>query len=340
MLRRFIFILLGLLLSVIVIAALAFAAFRAPDRSVAELAQWQLPDSEFIDIEGTQAHVVQSGLCRQRMSKNAVKDEIRFGIEPRPVVVLLHGTSASLHTWQGWAEQLDQDYCVIRMDLPGFGLTGPFADEAKSYHSDNYADFVIQVLDKLHVPKASLVGNSLGGKVAWLTAVNYPKRVDKLVLIDASGYPATPKHVPIGFKLAQYPKLDPLIKRVLPRSVVQKSLLSVYADDTKVTDTLVDRYYQLTLRAGNRGALGRRMREFDSPNQPDLIQTITAPTLILWGEQDDLIPLENGERFHQAIQNSQFVTFPELGHVPQEEAAVATVKVAQAFLASALKSSE
>lgn len=333
MLRRFIFILLGLLLSVIVIAAIAFAAFRAPDRSVAELSHWQLPDSEFIDIEGTQAHVVQSDLCRHRMSKNAIKDEIRFGIEPPPVVVLLHGTSASLHTWEGWAEQLDKDYCVIRMDLPGFGLTGPFADEAKTYHSDHYADFVIQVLDNLYVPKASFVGNSLGGKVAWLTAVNYPERVDKLVLIDASGYPATPKHVPIGFKLAKYPKLDPVIKRVLPRSVVQKSLLSVYADNTKVTDELVDRYYDLTLREGNRGALGRRMREFDSPGQSERIKAITAPTLILWGGQDDLIPPENGELFHQDIKDSQLVMFPDLGHVPQEEDAVATAAVAKAFLA-------
>ena len=339
MLRRFIFILLGLLLGIIVIAALAFAAFRAPDRSVAELAQWQLPNSEFIDIAGTQAHVVQSGLCQPLNNNKTTKHADQVGIEP-PVVVLLHGTSASLHTWNGWAEQLEKDYCVIRMDLPGFGLTGPFADITKSYHSDNYAGFVIQVLDKLHVAKASLVGNSLGGKVAWLTAVHYPDRVDKLVLIDAAGYPATPKHVPIGFKLARYPKLDPLIKRVLPRSVVEKSLLSVYADDTQVTEALVDRYYELTLRKGNRGALGRRMREFDTPNQPALIATVTAPTLILWGEQDDLIPLENGERFHEAIQNSQFVTFPELGHVPQEEAAVATVNVAKAFLVGASKGND
>ena len=333
MLRRFILILLGLLLGIIVIAAIAFMVLRAPDRSVAELTQWQLPDSEFIVVEGTQAHVVQSNLCHHRMSKSAIKDEIRFGIEPPPVVVLLHGTSASLHTWNGWSQQLDQDYCVIRMDLPGFGLTGPFADDSKSYSSDNYADFVIKVLDKLQVTKASLVGNSLGGKVAWLTAVTYPDRVDKLVLIDASGYPATPKHVPIGFKLAKYPKLDPIIKRVLPRSVVNKSLLSVYADDTKVTDDLVDRYYDLTLRAGNRGALGRRMREFDRPGQQELIKNVTAATLILWGGQDDLIPVENATLFHQAIKNSQLVVFPDLGHVPQEENALDTVTVAKAFLA-------
>jgi|26BtaG_2_1085354.scaffolds.fasta_scaffold02447_6 pimeloyl-ACP methyl ester carboxylesterase len=331
MLRRLISILLGLLLSIVVIAVIAFALLRAPDRSVAELSQWQLPDSEFIDIAGTQAHVVQSGLCQQLNSKNTIKNKGQVDIEP-PVVVLLHGTSASLHTWQGWAEQLDKDYCVIRMDLPGFGLTGPFADKAKSYHSDHYADFVMQVLDKLHFTRASFVGNSLGGKVAWLSAVNYPERVDKLILIDAAGYPATPKHVPIGFKLAKYPKLDPLIKRVLPRSVVKKSLLSVYADDTKVTDELVNRYYELTLRAGNRGALGQRMREFDSLGQQARIKDIAAPTLILWGGQDDLIPPENGELFHQAIKGSQLVMFPDLGHVPQEEDAVATAIVAKAFL--------
>lgn len=338
MLRRIALIILSVLLGLIVITAGVLAYFWQPARTVSELAQWQLPDSEFIEVQGIQAHVVQSALCRQRMSKTVQKDDIRFGIKPPQVIVLLHGTSASLHTWNDWAPQLEVDYCVIRMDLPGFGLTGPFMDKGVAYTADNYAAFVKQVLDRLYIERASLVGNSLGGKVAWLTAALYPQRVDKLILIDSVGYPANPKHVPIGFKLARYPVLDPIIKHVLPRSVVQKSLLSVYADDSKVTDSLVERYFELTLREGNRSALSRRMREFDSSGQQDKIKQLTLPTLILWGEQDDLIPVENAKRFHQDIKGSQLVMFDNLGHVPQEEDPEATVTIAKRFLAGEIVS--
>ncbi|MDO5770409.1 MAG: alpha/beta hydrolase [Psychrobacter sp.] len=319
-----------LLFSLIIAALLSFN--WQPDRSVDELTQWQLPDSEFIDIGGTQTHVVQSSLCRYRMGKTATKDLTRSDKPLPKVVVLLHGTSSSLQTWDGWSEQLADQYCVIRLDLPGFGLTGPFYDASILYSSDRYTDFVKQVLDKLYVDKATLVGNSLGGKIAWSMAVKYPDSVDKLILIDAVGYPATPKHIPIGFRLAKYPLLDSITTHVLPRSIIKKSLESVYADDSKVTQALVNRYFDLTLRAGNRQALTRRMREFDSDNDAGRIQTISAPTLILWGKQDELIPLDNAYRFKQDIKGSQLVVFNHLGHVPQEEDPLATVKVVKAFL--------
>lgn len=334
--QRIVSILSIILLGVTIVSAGVLAYFWQPDRSVAELAHWQLPDSEFVEVQGMQVHIVQSDLCRQRLSKVAQKDNIHLSSKASEVIVLLHGTSASLHTWNDWATQLEVDHCVIRMDLPGFGLTGPFVDESTAYTAQNYAIFVKQVLDRLSVERASLVGNSLGGKVAWLTTALYPELVDQLILIDAVGYPATPKHVPIGFKLARYPVLDPVIKYVLPRSVVKNSLLSVYTDDSKVTDSLIERYFELTLREGNRGALSQRLREFDNQGQQALIQTISVPTLILWGAKDNLIPVENAEHFHQDIKGSQLVVFDNLGHVPQEEAPKATVAIAKRFLAGEL----
>ena len=294
------------------------AVYWASDKSVDELKKWQLPNSEFIEIDGMQAHVLRTTKCA---SVDTVK-----------TIVLLHGTSASLHTWQGWTEELSEEYCVVSMDLPGFGLTGPFTDKATEYTSANYATFVIEILDQLNLDKVILAGNSLGGKIAWRTAALYPERVSELILVDAVGYRATPKSIPIGFRLAAYPLLKPILSNILPRSLVKKSILSVYADESKVDDTLVDRYYDLSLRTGNRGALSNRLREFDNFEDQAQIKSLTQPTLILWGAQDYLIPVENAKLFHRDIANSQLKIFNGLGHVPHEEDPRATVAAVKDFL--------
>ena len=297
------------------------AVYWSFDKSVEELEQWQLANSEFIDIDGMQVHIVRSTKCANSASVKTI--------------VLLHGTSASLHTWQGWTEALSAEYCVVSMDLPGFGLTGPFVNKTTEYTSANYASFVIEVLDKLNLDKVILAGNSLGGKIAWRMAALYPERVSKLILVNAVGYPATPKSIPIGFRLASYPALKPILRNILPRNVVKKSILSVYADDSKVDDALVDRYYDLSLRAGNRSALSDRLREFDNVEDQAQIKQLALPTLIMWGAKDDLIPVENAELFHRDIANSQLQIFDNLGHVPHEEDPVTSVAVVKAFLAQA-----
>lgn len=297
------------------------AVYWASDKSVKELEQWQLANSEFIDIDGMQVHIVRSTKCANT--------------DTAETIVLLHGTSASLHTWQGWTEALSAEYCVVSMDLPGFGLTGPFVNKTTEYTSANYASFVIEVLDKLNLDKVILAGNSLGGKIAWRMAALYPERVSKLILVNAVGYPATPKSIPIGFRLASYPALKPILRNILPRNVVKKSIKSVYADDSQVDEMLVDRYYDLSLRAGNRGALSDRLREFDNVEDQAQIKQLALPTLIMWGAKDDLIPVENAELFHRDIANSQLKIFDNLGHVPHEEDPVTSVAVVKAFLAQA-----
>ena len=297
------------------------AVYWASDKSVKELEQWQLANSEFIDIDGMQVHIVRSTKCANT--------------DTAETIVLLHGTSASLHTWQGWTEALSAEYCVVSMDLPGFGLTGPFVNKTTEYTSANYASFVIEVLDKLNLDKVILAGNSLGGKIAWRMAALYPERVSKLILVNAVGYPATPKSIPIGFRLASYPALKPILRNILPRNVVKKSIKSVYADDSQVDEMLVDRYYDLSLRAGNRSALSDRLREFDNVEDQAQIKQLALPTLIMWGAKDDLIPVENAELFHRDIPNSQLKIFDNLGHVPHEEDPVTSVAVVKAFLAQA-----
>ncbi len=306
----------GLVVGALAVLAIAgIAAVWAPDRSAEDLAtRWAPPPSQFTAIDGIKVHFRDEGL----------RDD------PQPIV-LLHGTSASLHTWDGWSAALQEKHRVIRVDLPGFGLTGPTTDG--NYQMPVYSRFVIALMDHLQVKQAVLAGNSLGGYVAWKTAVDYPERVRKLILVDAAGYATTAASVPIGFKLAQIPMLSGLMSNILPRRVVESSLRNVYGDPSKISSDLIDRYYELALRAGNRKSLAARFAQNKPGEFESQIPQIKQPTLILWGGLDRLIPPDNAQKFHHDIAGSSLVVFETLGHVGHEEDPALTVAAAEAFLA-------
>jgi pimeloyl-ACP methyl ester carboxylesterase len=310
-----IFKVIGLVMFAAVLLAIGgLVAIWAPDRSAEDLSpRWAPLPSQFVLIDGVKAHFRDEG----------PRDD------PEPLI-LLHGTSSSLHTWDGWTQALKANHRVIRVDLPGFGLTGPTVDG--DYRMQVYSHFVASLMDALQVKRAVLVGNSLGGFVAWKTAVDYPKRVSKLVLVDAAGYSTTATSVPLGFKIAQIPMLSGLMGHVLPRSVIESSLRNVYADPSKINAELVDRYYELALRAGNRQALAARFSQNKPGEFETQIKDIKQPTLIIWGGQDRLIPPDNAKRFHRDIAKSRLVMFDKLGHVGHEEDPASTVAAAHDFL--------
>ncbi len=304
----------GWLLAVLLLlVALSVALFWERDRSVAELsARWAQAPSQTLEAMGMPVHLRDEG----------PRDD------PLPIM-LLHGTSDSLHSWNGWVAALSPQRRVIRFDLPAFGLTGPHPQG--DYSIAMYVRFVLAVMDKLQVPRAVVAGNSLGGQIAWGVAVAAPQRVDKLILVDAAGYPLQPKSIPIGFQIARMLGVRSLMEFVLPKAMVASSVRNVYGQPDKVTPELVDRFFELTLREGNRRALAQRMDQ-RLWGEEDKIKTIRQPTLILWGGQDKLVPLENADRFHADIPGSRRVVLDALGHVPHEEDAAATVAVVQDFL--------
>ena len=303
---------LVLLLLISLVAAVAWN--WAPDRPLADLKpRWALPPSQFVAVDGMLVHLRDQG----------PRDD------PAPIV-LLHGTSASLHTWEGWVAALQTKRRVISLDLPGFGLTGPFPDG--DYRMSHYSAFLAHVLDQLQVPRAVVAGNSFGGQLAWQFALDHPQRVERLVLVDAAGYPRNATSIPIGFRLAQIPALAPLMANLLPRQMIEASIRNVYGDPSKVSDELIDRYYELTLRAGNREALRQRFIQAEAGQGFTRIAELKVPTLIIWGGRDELIPPDNAERFKRDIQGSRLVLFDDLGHVPQEEDPARTVAVLMGFL--------
>jgi pimeloyl-ACP methyl ester carboxylesterase len=191
----------------------------------------------------------------------------------------------------------------------------------------------VAMLDALGIERCVLAGNSFGGAVAWETALAVPPgRVQRLILVDAAGYPLVSESVPIAFRIARVPVLSRIMAVTLPRSVVEDSVRNVYGDPARVTPELVDRYYEIALREGNRAALTQRFAQANYGQHADRISTIRVPTLILWGGRDGLIPPRHGEQFHRDIAGSRLVVFPDLGHVPHEEDPVATVVVVREFL--------
>ncbi|OGA99901.1 MAG: alpha/beta hydrolase [Burkholderiales bacterium RIFCSPHIGHO2_12_FULL_69_20] len=313
-------LLLRLLGVLLMLSALAIPLVRAPDRPVETLvARWAPPPSEFIDLKGQLVHYRDEG------PKS----------DPAPIV-LLHGTSASLHTWEGWAKALRGQRRVISLDLPAFGLTGPFAGSyaGQTYTGANYARFVLDLLDQLAVQRFVVAGNSLGGEVAWRIAAAAPQRVAQLVLVDAAGYPMTATNIPLGWQIARLPVLGRVAEHLLPRPLIVQGLHAVYGDPAKITDALIDRYFELTLRAGNRAALVQRAQQWSAEEGVQRVTGISAPTLILWGGRDRLIKPALAQRFEADIAGSQRVVFADLGHVPHEEDPARTVAAVQAFLAT------
>jgi pimeloyl-ACP methyl ester carboxylesterase len=301
------------LVAVMVFAIAGIAATWAPDRSVESLkARWAQPPSQFIDVAGMQVHL---------------RDE---GPRDDPVpIVLLHGTSASLHTWDGWVQTLSKTRRVIRFDMPAFGLTGP--NPQNDYSIKSYVTFVTAAVDKLGVQRFVIGGNSLGGQIAWETAHALPARVEKLILVDSGGYAFVPKSMPLGFQIARLPVLRNLMEYTLPRGIIQHSIENVYGNPSLVTPALIDRYFDLTLRAGNRKALSYRLDQGFASDE-SMIKSLKLPTLILWGAKDRLIPPESGQNFARDISGSKLVMFEALGHVPHEENVQATVAEVVKFL--------
>ena len=283
------------------------------DISVDDLAKvYANEQSKFVEIDGMQVHYRDEGQ----------------GIP----IVLIHGTAASLHTWDDWTSELIKTHRAIRMDLPAFGLTGP--NKNRDYSIRAYTKFMDDFITEMNVDSFHLVGNSLGGNIAWNYALEHPDKVQKLVLVDASGLP-TGKPKPWIFKMANIPMLNTGFLYYTPKFLIEKNIKEVYADDSKITDVLLTRYHKMALREGNRQAFVDRAKldfKQDSLTTIDRLKTIQNSTLLIWGEQDEWIPLACGEAMNENIPNSTLEVLKNSGHVPMEENPRESVELLKRFL--------
>lgn len=259
------------------------------------------------------------------------------GPRDAPVLVLVHGFSASLRTWEPWVKNLSKDYRVLTIDLPGHGLSRCLDVSATGI--PQFVDVIDQVTHNLNVDQFTLVGNSMGGHTAWSYALAHPERLDGLVLVDASGWPKTGDEAessPLVFKLLANPLARRVMKDIDMTGLIRSGLEDSFADPALVTDAMVERYGALSRAPCHREAILNLMtgRDDRSDASVEKLAAITAPTLILQGEKDNLVPATHAEKFHTAIAGSELKLYPDVGHLPQEEAASQSVADLRNFLST------
>lgn len=286
-----------IVVALLTLAALTAAWLWTPDRPRAALeSKYLRSPADLLVVDGVRLHVRDSG--------------------PRsaPAIIMLHGFGSSLETWEPWSRALSDDFRVIRLDLPGAGLSSP--DPTNVYTDARTIELIVGLMDRLGVGKATLVGNSIGGRIAWTMAARRPDRVERLVLISPDGF-ASP-----GFDYGKAPKVGAavdLMQRALPRVLVRMNLAPSYGDPSRLTPAVVDRYWELLLAPGVRGALLERMRQTVLEDPRPLLSRIEIPVLVMWGRKDRLIPFANSADYLDSLPDSRLVAFDDLGHVPQEE---------------------
>lgn len=255
------------------------------------------------------------------------------GSHDRPAIVLVHGFSSSLHTWTNWKANLEQDYRVITLDLPGHGLSR--AEDPELATIDRFADVVHEVTQDLGVERFTLGGNSMGGNTAWSYALKYPQTLDGLILVDAGGWPEDPEDAessPIIFRLLANPLARAVMKDLDMSYLTRSGLEDSYTDQSFVTDELVERYVALSRAPGHRATLlsiaaGERVEA-----TPEMLAAIKVPTLVMWGRDDNLVPVSSAQKFADAIEGSTLIVYDNVGHLPQEEVAEQSVEDVRDFM--------
>ena len=278
------------------------------DRPVEELIPlYANKDSKFMPIMGMKVHYRDEGVASDTLP-----------------LILLHGMSSSLNTWDSVVISLKPHRRVISLDLPGFGLTGPSPEMA--YNFPYYSKFIDSFATRLNIKRFILAGNSMGGAISWNYALHNPSRLAKMILIDAAGYPKKGESGSLGFKLASTPVINNLLLYATPKALVRKSLETVYYDPARVTDEQVERFHDIAIREGNRGAallifkgsFQGDSKRFLNSNVSRMAE-IKTPTLILWGDKDNLIGVNNVDNFLKDIKGSKAEVYKNVGHVPMEE---------------------
>ncbi len=267
--------------------------------------------SRFIDVDGVRVHYRDEG--------------------SGPVVVLMHANYANLLMWEPWAAKLKDHYRVLRFDLTAHGLTG--ADPTRDYSLERSVATMEGLLDKLGVNgPITLGGTSVGGTVAMHYTVKHPERVQRLILIspgslekDVRGR-STPRVVP---------RFGDIITLVTPRWMASGLLKGGFGDKSKITDAMIDEWYQPWLREGNRVAMLDRLRQYVSGDVEAKIRAVRVPVLLLWGEKNPRVPVALAYEFKKLLVNAPSVQLEVLkgvGHMAVQEAPDETARLVREYL--------
>ena len=302
-------IIAALLLLVVLGLAVLLLFFSTPEVPEAVLmAKYGQPPSQFLTLPGgTRVHY-------RDYAPTAAAESTA------PTLVLLHGSNASLHTWEPWAQRLRQTMRVVTVDLPGHGLTG--ATVEADYSPQGMVDFVEKFTRALGLDRPFVLGgNSMGGHIAWRYTLAHPDRVSKLILLDAAGVkePLVKLSPPMAFRLARNPLTAILVRRFAPRRLFASAVRDVFYDKRLVTPAMVDRYWELNRRKGTPEATLARFRLPQDDPAMARLHEISVPTLVLWGRQDALLPVALAGVYARNIPQVKVIVYDHCGHLPMEE---------------------
>jgi len=268
-------------------------------------------ESRFITIEGTKVHYRDEG-----------KGE---------VLLLLHGVASSLHTWDVWVEELKDKYRIVRLGIPGFGVTGPIA--SGEYSRESWVSFLNKFVESIGLKKFSIAGNSMGGFIAWNYSIDYPSKVDKLILIDPVAYP---QKCPWIFKLANTPMVNIIAKYIMPKFIVNMNVREVFGDPENIDQEVFDRYFDMILIKGNKASYVKifqmMVQASNSEKYAQNVKNIPIPTLLMWGSRDKWVPVALIDRWKQDLPVVDCIIYPDVGHIPMEELPYLSAYHADKFL--------
>ncbi len=311
---------LALILSgggVLLLAAI-FASFVRFDIPAAAVdAKYANGASRFMAIEGGRIHYRDQG---QREGA---------------VIVLLHGSNASLHAWEKWVEILGREYRVITLDLPGHGLTGRVSGD--EYSIAAYMEVLDRFTRRLGLETFTLGGNSMGGHVSWRYALAHPARVESLILVDSSGFPPLENETPLAiFSLLRYPFFRFIFRFLYVPSLTEAGVREAYNFSPVADDALLARYEELNLRSGQRLATALR---FAGPGEriTPPAGALTMAALIMWGEEDRLINVQRAHDFARIMPNAILALYPGTGHAPMEEIPERSARDVMSFMTGVIR---
>lgn len=298
----------ALIVLIVGVAGGAYLVLKRPDIPYAELeARYSNASSQFVELP------------------SGVRMHYRVEGQPAtaPTLLLIHGFSASLHTWEPWVARLGDSYRIISLDLPGHGLTSAPEDYEASIES--FRDEVSAFTQQLSLHRFAIAGSSMGGNVAWEYALAHPRQVEALILVDASGWQETRTNLdedPPVFRILRDRNLGPALRDIDATGLIRQGLQASFTDTSLVDDTMVTRYADLARAPGHRDillqmTLAFRSRNFATPER--LAPLANMPVLILTGSDDRIVPPEHAQQFHTAINGAEIIVFDATGHIPQEE---------------------
>lgn len=292
------FILRGLgVLAAASLVALAIALWVYRDIPAAELeARYAGPASRFINIDGVRMHYRDEG--------------------EGPVVVLFHANFSNLIDWDPWVEALKDSYRVVRVDMTSHGLTGP--DPTGDYTLPRTLELTSAFIDALGIEKATLAGTSLGGTVAIHYSAANPERVERLILLSPGSLEGKER-----MERGTVPRAGYVLKYIMPRALPEFMLRSGFGDPGKLPEELVDRWYDMWMREGQREAQLDRLSQYVAGDIEALVRSIRVPVLLLWGEANTTAVFEQAAEFRHMLENVPsltFISYPGVGHMAVEEA--------------------